>query len=40
MGWDHKNGEDHSETFLRSLVLSQAAHYGDKKVITEDQKTL
>ncbi|MCX6753585.1 MAG: M1 family metallopeptidase, partial [Candidatus Nomurabacteria bacterium] len=38
IGWENKKGEEHSQTFLRSLALSMSAHYGDKKVITEAQK--
>jgi puromycin-sensitive aminopeptidase len=38
IGWDYKNGESHSDVFLRSLALSQAAYYGDKKIIKEAQK--
>ena len=35
IGWKHTKGEDHSVTFLRTLILSQAAHYGDKRIIME-----
>lgn len=35
MGWEHKSGEGHAETFLRNLSLSNAAYYGDKKIIKE-----
>lgn len=38
MGWEKKKGEDHSQTFLRSLALGQAGHYGDKDVIKQAQK--
>ncbi len=33
MTFEKKKGEDHSDTFLRSLALSQAAFYGDERVI-------
>jgi aminopeptidase N len=35
MGFKSKLGENHSQVFLRSLALSQAAHYGNKKRIKE-----
>ncbi len=38
MGWDHKKGEDHSQTFLRNLALSQASYYGDKNITKEAKK--
>ncbi len=38
MTWENKLGEEHSQTFLRSLALSMASHYGDKKIIGEAQK--
>ncbi len=38
MGWNHVNGEEHSQTFLRNLSLSMAAMYGDMKIIKEAQK--
>ncbi len=38
MGWDHKAGENHSDTFLRNLSISMASHYGDKKIIDEAKK--
>ena len=38
MGWENKKGEEHSQTFLRSLVLSMSAHYGNQKIIKEAQK--
>ena len=33
VGWDKKTGEDHSQTLLRSVVLSSLGKYGDKDVI-------
>lgn len=33
MSFEHKKGEQHSDTFLRNLALSSAAYYGDKIVI-------
>ena len=38
MSWNPKKGEDHSQIFLRNLALSQAAYFGNKKVINEAQK--
>ncbi|MEI6659949.1 MAG: M1 family metallopeptidase [bacterium] len=38
MGWNAKDGEVHSCTFLRNLALSQAGMYGDTKVINEATK--
>ncbi len=38
LGWENIKGEEHSRTFLRSLVLSMSAHYGDQKVILSAQK--
>jgi len=38
MGWNHKNGEGHSETFLRNLAIAHAARYGNKKIIIEAKK--
>lgn len=33
MGWEKKEGEDNSHTFLRNLALSHAALYGNKDII-------
>ncbi len=38
VGFDHIKGENHSNTFLRSLSLSMAAHYGDMRVIRQAHK--
>ncbi len=38
MGWHKKPKEEHSRTFLRSLAISQAGFYGNKKVIKNAQK--
>lgn len=38
LGFKAKTGENNSQVFLRNLVLSQAAHYGDKEIIREAQK--
>ena len=38
MGWNAKEGEVHSCTFLRNLALSQAGMYGDAKVINQAKK--
>ena len=38
MTFEKKENEKHSDTFLRNLSLSQAAHYGDTKVIKQAQK--
>jgi len=38
MTWQHISGEDHAATFLRNLALSQAAHYGDQRIINEAKK--
>lgn len=38
MGFEKKNNESSSETLLRTLALSQAAFYGDKRVIREAKK--
>ena len=38
MSFEKKENENHSNTFLRNLSLSQAAHYGDTKVIKQAQK--
>ena len=48
MGWEKTpspsghsplaGGDKHSEVFLRSLVLSMSAHYGNQKIIKEAQK--
>ena len=38
MGWENKKGEEHSQTFLRSLALSMSAHYGNQKIIKEAKK--
>ncbi len=35
MGWEEIKGEGHSQKFLRTLAISQAAYYGDKKIIKE-----
>ncbi len=35
MGWIEIKGESHSQKFLRTLAISQAAYYGDKKIIKE-----
>jgi puromycin-sensitive aminopeptidase len=35
MGWAEIKGESHSQKFLRTLAISQAAYYGDKKIIKE-----
>ncbi|HLP86970.1 MAG TPA: M1 family metallopeptidase [Candidatus Paceibacterota bacterium] len=35
MGFNKKKNEKHSDTFLRSLALSQSAFYGDKEIIKE-----
>lgn len=37
VGWKVKNGEDVSTTFLRSLILSHAGFYGDKKIVKDAQ---
>ncbi len=37
-GWVKKRGEENKNTFLRSLAISQAAFYGDKKVIASAKK--
>ncbi len=33
VGWDTKPGEGHLDSLRRSIVLSQAGHYGDKETI-------
>jgi aminopeptidase N len=38
MSFEKKEKENHSDTFLRNLALSQAAHYGDTKIIKQAQK--
>ncbi len=38
LGWENKKGEEHSQTFLRSLILSMSAHYGNTKIIKEAKK--
>ncbi|MFA6515377.1 MAG: M1 family metallopeptidase [Candidatus Paceibacterota bacterium] len=38
MGFEKIKGEKHSDVFLRSLAISQAAFYGDKKIISEAKK--
>ncbi|MBP6931541.1 MAG: M1 family metallopeptidase [Candidatus Pacebacteria bacterium] len=38
IGWDPKENEPHSYVFLRSLALSNSAHYGDEKVIKNAKK--
>lgn len=38
MGFEKKDNEKHSESFLRSLAISQSAFYGDKNVINETKK--
>lgn len=38
VGFDKKDGEKHSDTFLRNLAISQSAFYGDIKVISKAQK--
>lgn len=35
LGWNKKINEKHSDTFLRTLALSQSGLYGDKKIIKE-----
>jgi puromycin-sensitive aminopeptidase len=37
MTWQKKKGERHSDAFLRSLALFQAASYGDRKIINQAQ---
>lgn len=37
MTFKAKKGEQHSDTFLRNLALSAAAHYGDTRVVKEAQ---
>ncbi len=38
VGFEKKQNEKHSDTFLRSLVISQSGFYGNKKVINTAQK--
>lgn len=38
MGFEKKNNEKHSDSFLRSLAISQSAFYGDELVIKKVQK--
>ena len=38
LGWDPKAGEQHSDTLLRSLAISRAGRFGDKKIILEARK--
>lgn len=38
MGWDKKEGEHHSDVFLRNLALMNAGTYGDKDTIKQAQK--
>ncbi len=38
MSWNKKEKEGHSIVFLRNLALSEAAFYGDKRIIKEAQK--
>lgn len=38
LGWENKKGEEHSQTFLRSLAISLAGAYGDKDIIKKAQK--
>jgi puromycin-sensitive aminopeptidase len=35
LGWEKKKGEMHTDTLLRSLVISRAGRSGDKKIIAE-----
>ncbi len=38
MGFEKQKGEQHSDTFLRNLVLSHAASYGNTAIIKKAQK--
>lgn len=38
IGWNKKTNEKHSDSLLRSLALSQAGSYGDKKIIKKAQQ--
>lgn len=38
MGFEEKKNEKHSDVFLRNLVLSNSAMYGDEKIIKEAKK--
>lgn len=38
MTWNHIENENHSQTFLRSLALSNAGSYGDTEVVKYAQK--
>ncbi len=38
MGFQKRDVEKHSDIFLRSLAISQAAFYGDKKIIEKAEK--
>jgi len=40
LGWEKKESDIHSDTFLRSLAISRAGRSGDKKIITEAKKKL
>ncbi len=38
VGWNKKKKENHTETLLRSLILANAAAYGDQAIITHARK--
>ncbi len=35
LGWEKKKSDEHSDLLLRSLLIFQAGHYGDSRVIEE-----
>jgi aminopeptidase N len=38
VGWHSKAGESHEQTLLRSLILGNAGHYGDKEIVETAKK--
>lgn len=38
LGWEKKESDSHSDLLLRSMLISQAGHFGEKEVIDEAKK--